>query len=380
MERVLFLLATQGAQVSDIDDQTDLDSSHGLFSTVASDNVEIVGQASSRAAEGLWTVAPKADAASNADTGSQAESASYADSASSEDWSTADPSLQDSSDLWTEASDDQDSGFDDFPGAQTSSEPVSRQASDSLGSVFSADPVDHFDDAIDEAEVIDNGTWSSPVVPEQSNPLFSSGPERASQPPYTTLGASTEGSQDDLWEPRQSDRPDWETFAAPSQSSAAQPSAAQPSAAQPQSAQASPAQPHAARGASGGVTDFESAVLRLRPEDAEAAHVALSVCGALLPAGEGVIALLTGQMLGRPAAVLVTEYRVVIANDRRWTPVVDVFAINADLTVRGRQDRDIAALSFSDRNRVSMVDGITEVAMAVELANLIRGAGEQSGW
>ena len=352
--------------MSDIDDQTNLDSSHGLFSTVASDNVEIVGQASSRASEGLWTVAPNTEPEPQADAGSQADpapdfdSGPQFDSASSQDWSTADPSLQDSSDLWTEVSDDQMYGSDDFSNPQTSSEPVSRQANDSLGSVFSSDPVDHFDDAIDEAEVIDNGTWSPPVVPEQSNPLFSSGPERSSQPPPAAPGSSTEGSQNDLWEPRQSDRPDWETFAAPNQSSAAQ--------------------PHAARGASGGVTDFESAVLRLRPEDAEAAHVALSVCGALLPAGEGVIALLTGQMLGRPAAVLVTEYRVVIANDRRWTPVVDVFAINADLTVRGRQDRDIAALSFSDRNRVSMVDGITEVAMAVELANLIRGAGEPSGW
>ena len=367
--------------MSDIDDQTNLDASQGLFSTVASDNVEIVGQASSRASEGLWTVAPKADSAAQTDAGSQEDSGAQADSvpqfdsASSEDWSTADPSLQDSSDFWTELSDDQDSGFDDFSDSQTSADPDPRPAQDSLGSVFSADPVDHFDDAIDEAEVIDNGSWLPPVVPEQSNPLFSSGPERTSQPPYTTPAASAEGSQDDLWEPRQSDQPDWETFAAPNQSSAAQPTAAPPSA-----AQSSAGQSQSARRASGGVTDFESAVLRLRPEDAEAAHVALSVCGALLPAGEGVIALLTGQMLGRPAAVLVTEYRVVIANDRRWTPVIDVFAINADLTVRGRQDRDIAALSFSDRNRVSMVDGITEVAMAVELANLIRGAGEPSGW
>lgn len=366
--------------MSDIDDQTNLDASQGLFSTVASDNVELVGQASSRASEGLWTVAPKAEPEPQGDAGSQADPAPQFDSSSSEDWSTADPSLQDSSDLWTELSDDQDSGFDDFSDSQTSAEPDSRQAQDSLGSVFSADPVDHFDDAIDEAEVIDNGAWLPPVVPEQSNPLFSSGPERTSQPPYATPAASAEGAQDDLWEPRQSDQPDWETFAAPSQPSAGQSQTAQPSTAQPSTAQSQTAQSQSARRASGGVTDFESAVLRLRPEDAEAAHVALSVCGALLPAGEGVVALLTGQMLGRPAAVLVTEYRVVIANDRRWTPVVDVFAINADLTVRGRQDRDIAALSFSDRNRVSMVDGITEVAMAVELANLIRGAREPSGW
>ena len=66
--------------MSDIDDQTNLDASQGLFSTVASDNVELVGQASSRASEGLWTVAPKADSAAQTDAGSQEDSGAEADS------------------------------------------------------------------------------------------------------------------------------------------------------------------------------------------------------------------------------------------------------------------------------------------------------------
>ncbi|CAB4544648.1 unannotated protein [freshwater metagenome] len=328
--------------MSDVDDQTHLDPSHGLFSTVASDNVEIVGQASTRASEGLWTVAAKPDPESQTE------------SVEDDLWTTADPTLQDGSGLWTDISDDASEGYFDDPDSlgsdsQEPAESIPRPFSDSMGSVFSADPVDHFDDSIDEAEVIDNSHMRAPVAQEQTNPLFSSGP-------------------------------DWETFSAPSAPSA--PSGAQGQPVQPGAWTAAPSAPprtHEHDASSVGM-DFETAVGRLQAEEAEAAHVALAVCGALLPEGERVIGLVTGQMLGRPAAVLVTEYRVVIANDRRWTPVVDVFAINGELTVRGRQDREVAALSFSDRSRVSMVDGIPQVSMAVELANLIRGSGEQIGW
>lgn len=353
--------------MSDIDDQIHLDPSQGLFSTVASDNVEVVGQASSRASAGLWTVAAKPYPESEL----QDETLP--------DWSTEDPSLQDSEEVWSEVSEDGSDDFSEFQDSENFDETTPRSFGDSMGSVFSADPVDHFDDSIDEAEIIGNNDWSPAVAPLHNNPLFSSGPERHSQASAvpgtpTVRGASTApgtptefplDSEDDIWEPNHAARPEWESFSAPAQ------------------AAASPSSQATAGAATG--SEFEAAVLRLRPKDAEAANVALSVCGALLLEGERVMALLTGHMLGRPAAVLVTEYRVVIANDRRWQPVVDVFAINSQLTVRGRQDRDVAALSFSDRSRVSMVDGITEVAMAIELANLIRGTekraeGSSAAW
>ena len=41
-------------------------------------------------------------------------------------------------------------------------------------------------------------------------------------------------------------------------------------------------------------------------------------------------------------------------------------------SVRGRHDRSVAALSFADDERLSMVDGITEVDIAIELADAIR--------
>ncbi|UDY36782.1 hypothetical protein [Dermatobacter hominis] len=116
-----------------------------------------------------------------------------------------------------------------------------------------------------------------------------------------------------------------------------------------------------------------AAVGRLRPEAAEAAAVPISVCGALLRRDEVVLAAVTGQMLGHPAVVVLTNTRVLVVNGRRWQPIVDIFDLTPDLVVRGRHDRDIASLTFSVGTQLSTVDAITEVALAVELAERIRG-------
>ena len=118
---------------------------------------------------------------------------------------------------------------------------------------------------------------------------------------------------------------------------------------------------------------LSAAVGRLRVEDQERAAVPISVCGALLQHDEVVLAAVTGQMLGHPAVVVLTTRRVIVVNGRRWQPIVDAFDIGPSLTVRGRHDRDVAALTFSDETRLSTVDGITEVGLAVELAERIRG-------
>jgi hypothetical protein len=120
---------------------------------------------------------------------------------------------------------------------------------------------------------------------------------------------------------------------------------------------------------------LDIAVARLAAQDRETARVPLSVCGALLLPGEHVVGAVTGQMLGRPAAVVVTLGRVLIVNDRRWQPIVDIYPIDERLVVRGRHDRSMAALSVGDDERLSMVDGIHDVELAVELADAIRHPG-----
>ncbi len=97
------------------------------------------------------------------------------------------------------------------------------------------------------------------------------------------------------------------------------------------------------------------------------------MCGALLVRDEVVLAAVTGQMLGHAAVVVLTNQQVMVVNGRRWQPIVDVFALGPDLVVRGRHDRDVASLTFSDATQLSTVDAIGEVALAVELAERIRG-------
>ena len=117
---------------------------------------------------------------------------------------------------------------------------------------------------------------------------------------------------------------------------------------------------------------LSAAVARLRPDDQERAAVPISVCGALLRHGEVVLGAVTGQMLGHVAVVVVTTERVLVVNGRRWQPIVDIFDVGPGLSVRGRHDRDVAALTFSDDDRLATVDGITEVTMAVDLAERVR--------
>jgi hypothetical protein len=118
-----------------------------------------------------------------------------------------------------------------------------------------------------------------------------------------------------------------------------------------------------------------AAVSRLRPEAQEEAAIPFSVCGALLAPGEIVMVAVNGQMLGHPAIVVLTNERVLVINARRWQPIVDVFAVGPELVVRGRHDRDVASLTFSEGARLSTVDGISEVGLAVELADRLRGSG-----
>lgn len=117
---------------------------------------------------------------------------------------------------------------------------------------------------------------------------------------------------------------------------------------------------------------FEAAVRRIDPAARQRAEVPLVVAGALLLPGEHVDEVLTGAMLGSPAVLVVTGARVLVVNDRRWQPVVDVYRLDHRLTVRGRSDRGVAAISLADEDRLSMVDGITDVDAAVAVAERIR--------
>ena len=260
------------------------------------------------------------------------------------------------------------------------------------GGVFSAEPVERLDDVVDEGEV--DGELEEDWVDSAPGPsLFSNGSPagdvdgtqrsggaggaRASAPfgDAAQAGAASHGSSpfatpSDPWSR-------WEPPAPPTEGSVHAPPPFVP----PAASAAGTAGSERRGGEDPAIAiapdqhGLDVAVSRLRVEDQERARVPLSVCGALLEPGEQVLGAVTGQMLGRPAAVVVTRERVLVANDRRWQPIVDIYPIDDSLLVRGRHDRQVAALSFADDVRLSMVDGITDVEIAIGLAEAIRDPG-----
>jgi hypothetical protein len=342
--------ANCGSQLRDPDDDD-------LFTTVAADNAEVVPPDAPFGRDNMWTTD-----ANGADGGDVDEGEVVDD------------------DLWDPV-------------------PTPGPSASTNGFAFSAEPAPHPADVIDEPFHVDEPAPTSPRVTGNLFSSTSNGTANGSTEAGTDGGrspfAAPGGAEADPWAPQ--DRwngtangwgapppgyaPAPGPFAAPQPAPAPQPGPApgyDPSGGHWQYSPAPqvPPPPNGQESHHAPVPDqhgLSAAVGRLRPEEQERAAVPITVCGALLQHDEVVLAAVTGQMLGHSAVVVLTNRRVLVVNGRRWQPIVDVFDVGPNLTVRGRHDRDVAALTFSDDVRLSTVDGIGEVGLAVELAERIRG-------
>ena len=121
------------------------------------------------------------------------------------------------------------------------------------------------------------------------------------------------------------------------------------------------------------------AVESLSGQDRERCDTPIAVVGALLGEQEVVLGLVAGHLLGHPAIVALTSTRVLVANARRWKPLVDQFIPDPELMVHLRHDRDIASVTFVQGQRLTGVDDITDVTAAVDLVDRIRAAAARAG-
>ena len=208
--------------------------------------------------------------------------------------------------------------------------------------LWSTDDDSLFDD-VAEAEVVDDdGLWDDLDAPAAAAPSTTFGTGSSGTPLFAAPAPAPSGadeSADDLWE--SADDPVEEAVAA---------------------APADGSDPHG----------LGAAVERLDPAAAEHAVVPLAVCSVLLEDDEVVAAALIGQMLGQPAAMVLTGRRVLVANGRRWRPVVDSFPLAPGLGVRGRHDGGVAAVTLLDDERLVTVDGVGDVAAATRFAEMVR--------
>ena len=206
--------------------------------------------------------------------------------------------------------------------------------------LWSTDEDSLFDDVADAELVDDDGLWDDVDDAAATGPLGTFGTGAAGSPLFAAPAAATDGGEDDsLWD-----------------------------AVDDEPGSGDPAVPHDASDPHG----LGAAVARLSPEAVEHAVVPLAVCSVLLEDDEVVAAALIGDMLGQPAAMVLTGRRVLVANGRRWRPVVDSFPLAPGLGVRGRHDGGVAAVTLLDDERLVTVDGVGDVDAAARFAEMVR--------
>lgn len=126
----------------------------------------------------------------------------------------------------------------------------------------------------------------------------------------------------------------------------------------------------------GGVRDpaaLDAATSRLSAGARRAALAPLAVVATLLEPGEVAEAVVQGEYQTRPAVVVLTDRRVVVANDRRWAPDARTFALGPHLAVHGWQDDRRATLVFVVDGVGVVVDAISDRPLARDLAQRVRG-------
>jgi hypothetical protein len=116
---------------------------------------------------------------------------------------------------------------------------------------------------------------------------------------------------------------------------------------------------------------LSAAALVIFPDDVERARAAFSVAGVVLAEGEVAVATTVGVINGHNGVVVLTPSRVVLVNDRAWSPDVVSIPITRSLTVQGWQDEQVAQLTF-EGEIVACIEQVRDKPSAFEMARLVR--------
>ena len=125
---------------------------------------------------------------------------------------------------------------------------------------------------------------------------------------------------------------------------------------------------------------LSAAIGRLSPASQNAGSVAFTVAGALVGTDELVLVAVQGWSLGMPTVAVLTSGRIIVISERKWTPLVEVFALKTGLTIFGRHVDNTASITFQESDRMVNVDQITDVNLAVELATTARSRATGTGF
>jgi hypothetical protein len=112
---------------------------------------------------------------------------------------------------------------------------------------------------------------------------------------------------------------------------------------------------------------------KLSADSLRAARPSLGILSMSLRLGEQVEALVQGRINGSAAVAVLTDLRVLLVNEREWSPEVVSFEVIADLAVQGLQDDRTASLTFIGGGENTTISSITDRPLAHDLARLVRG-------
>jgi hypothetical protein len=105
----------------------------------------------------------------------------------------------------------------------------------------------------------------------------------------------------------------------------------------------------------------------------KAAKAPATALAVLLHEGELVECLVVGQLYGEDGIAALTDNRLIFVNAREWVPIVIAVPVDSTLSVAGMQDDRTATLTFTSGANTIQIDRIGDRALAMEMAQRIRG-------
>jgi hypothetical protein len=114
-------------------------------------------------------------------------------------------------------------------------------------------------------------------------------------------------------------------------------------------------------------------VARLSSGHRKASKSALAIASVLLDDGEVVECLVAGRVNDHDGLICLTNRRVLVLNDRQWLPDQLSLPVDAATTVRGEAAGTTATLTIQREAHAAVLSKISDVQLAQELAQRIRG-------
>ncbi|MBI2704902.1 MAG: hypothetical protein HYX32_06390 [Actinobacteria bacterium] len=121
------------------------------------------------------------------------------------------------------------------------------------------------------------------------------------------------------------------------------------------------------------------AIGALSPPSLVAARASLAVLSVTMRPSEVLDCVVQGRFNNASGVAALTDQRVLLVNEREWSPEVIVFEIGIDLVVQGLQDDRSASLTFIGGGLNVTISGITDRPIAHEMARLVRASVAELG-